>query len=428
MPSWDSPAADSLWTGACGKTRWRGELETVEIDLRELSDQSLWQFRCEGRQQLINYLRERCMRQNCGRGASTAEVQQSVAVLDPDVLTLGFARRFAEYKRPNLLLHDPQRLARLLNNRDHPVQLVLAGKAHPQDKTGKQLLQAWHDFLARADVQGRVVFVEDYDLGVAEQLIQGVDVWINTPRRPWEASGTSGMKVLVNGGLNLSELDGWWAEAYDPSVGWVLGDGREYEDTVACDAREAEQLYQILEQQVVPCFYHRDQYGLPFEWIERMRESMAHLTTHYSSNRMLREYVENYYLPLAECFRQRDSDTAATIEQWHQQLASHWSHIHFGNVSATQTDSSYQFEVQVYLDELAADTVSVQIYAEPLDDGEPFSQELTRCEALIGTANAFIFRGAVPADRPQADYTPRILPVHAMAEVPLEANFILWYR
>ena len=428
VPTWDSESADTLWTEACGKGRWRGALEKVEVDLRQLSDEALWRFRCDGRQRLVDFLRRRSERQYCSRGVDQAQVWRCIEVLDADVLTLGFARRFAEYKRTNLLLHDPQRLLSLLCNRDRPVQLVIAGKAHPRDREGKRLLRQWQDFLVRPEIDGRVVFVEDYDLVVAGQLTQGVDVWINTPRRPWEASGTSGMKVLVNGGLNLSELDGWWAEAYTPKVGWALGDGREHDDFAAWDAKEAEQLYRILEQEVVPCFYRRDQHGLPRDWIGRMRESMAGLTTQYSSNRMLREYVEMYYLPLAEAYRKRHIETAIAIKDWHRQLSQHWDHIHFGNVASCQVEAGYQFEVQVYLDELSADMVQVELYAEAVADQAPFCQSMSRGELLAGTGNAYVYQATVPATRAVTDYTPRIVPVHAAAKAPLEANFILWYR
>jgi starch phosphorylase len=428
VPTWDSATADALWTRACGKARWRGELETVEADLRQLSNEELWRFRSEGRQRLVRFLRDRLMRQHCGRGLDMARVVECADRLDPDVLTLGFARRFAEYKRTNLLLHDPERLARLLCHRDHPVQLVFAGKAHPQDSEGKRLIQQWQDFLNRPEINGRVVFVEDYDFRVAAQLTQGVDVWINTPRRPWEASGTSGMKVLVNGGLNLSELDGWWAEAYTPEVGWALGDGREHNSDPAWDAAEAEQLYQLLEQEIVPCFYQRDISGLPKQWINLMRESMAALTTQYSSNRMLREYVERYYLPLAESYRKRNVEKASALQDWYQQLAQHWSRIHFGNVTSTETNEAYQFEVQVYLDDLSANYVNVELYAEALQDGEYCSQSLERGAPLAGTTNAYVYQGRVPKSRPVTDYTPRIVPAYENANVPLEAGFILWYR
>jgi starch phosphorylase len=428
MPSWDSAAADALWTEACGKSRWRGTLETVEADLRQVSDESLWRFRSEGRQRLVKFLSDRLVRQHGGRGVTLAQVRESIGLPDPDVLTLGFARRFAEYKRTNLLLHDPERLLRLLGNRDRPVQLVIAGKAHPRDAQGKRMLHEWQNFLKRPELQGRVIFVEDYDLVVAGELTQGVDVWINTPRRPWEASGTSGMKVLVNGGLNLSELDGWWAEAFTPKVGWALGDMREHDDIAAWDAAESEQLYRVLEKEVIPCFYQRDESGLPREWVGRMRESMACLTTQFSSNRMLREYVEGYYIPLAEAYHHRAAGTASALEDWHRQLQQHWQRIHFGNVTSSTTDSSHYFEVQVYLDELSPEMVSVELYANPIEGDEPFCQSLERGALLAGTVNSYVYQCIVPASRPVSDYTPRIIPAHEEASVPLEANFIVWYR
>ena len=429
VPSWDSAAADALWTDTCGKARWLGALETVEADLRQLEDEVLWRFRGDGRRLLVEFLRDRMVRQHRGRGKVGARVvEASLELLDPDALTLGFARRFTEYKRTNLLLHDPERLLRLLDNRDRPVQLVIAGKAHPRDLEGKRLLRQWQDFLARPETLGRVVFVEDYDLVVAGQLTQGVDVWINTPRRPWEASGTSGMKVLVNGGLNLSELDGWWAEAYSPEVGWALGDGREHSDIAAWDMKEAEQLYQLLEEEVIPCFYRRDDHGLPREWIGRMRESMACLTPQFSSNRMLREYVESYYVPLARAYRQRVDTDGIKLQQWYQQLKQHWPRIHFGNVASTQIDNSYHFEVQVYLDDVSAEAVCVQLYADAIEGSEPFCQSLQRGASLAGTVNAYVYHGDVPASHSASSYTPRIVPAHEEAMVPLEANFILWYR
>ncbi len=431
VPSWDSAAADALWTEACGKSRWRGTMETIENDLRGLSDERLWLFRAEGRRRLIAFLRQRLERQHRGYGEGQAKAEEGSEILDPDVLTLGFARRFAEYKRPNLLLQDSQRLMQLLTHRDCPVQLVIAGKAHPKDAEGKRMLRQWHQFIKNNGVADRVVFVEDYDLGVAEQLTQGVDLWINTPRRPWEASGTSGMKVLVNGGLNLSELDGWWSEAYTPELGWALGDGEEHQDIAAWDAEEAQQLYRLLEEAVVPCFYHRNEQGLPIGWVKRMRESMGRLTAQFSSNRMMREYTEDYYLPLADAYRQRSSDTdiALELEAWHYRLKQHWRWIHFGNVSSKQQAQCHYFEVQVYLDDLPASDVRVELYADPLaDDQPPQSHLLSRGARLAGSTNAYLYTGSVAADRPASDYTPRIIAAHPQAVVPLEAELILWHR
>ncbi|MHB9090437.1 MAG: alpha-glucan family phosphorylase, partial [Chloroflexota bacterium] len=246
MPSWDSEAADELWTEACGKGRWLGTTEPLEEEIRRVSDATLWRFRTAASQALVEYTRELLSRQLTASGASPKAVEEARHLFDPGALTLGFARRFATYKRPNLLLHDPERLLRLLANPQRPVQLILAGKAHPADQTGQALIQEWTRFIRRPEARSHVIFLSDYDMNLTEHLVQGVDIWINTPRRPWEASGTSGMKVLVNGGLNLSELDGWWAEAYSPEVGWALGDGQEHGDDPAWDAVEADALYDLL--------------------------------------------------------------------------------------------------------------------------------------------------------------------------------------
>ena len=238
----------------------------------------LWQFRTAASKSLVEYARERLSRQLAASGASPEAVEAAKHLFDPNALTLGFARRFATYKRPNLLLHDPQRLLRLLTNSRAPGATHHRRKGAPGGPGGAGLIQAWMHFIRRPEARPHVIFLSDYDMLLTEHLVQGVDVWINTPRRPWEACGTSGMKVLVNGGINLSELDGWWAEAYTPEVGWALGDGQEHGDDPAWDAAEAEALYDLLEREVIPEFYTRDENGIPTAWVTRMRESMARLT------------------------------------------------------------------------------------------------------------------------------------------------------
>jgi glycogen phosphorylase len=248
VPSWDSPWADHLWTEACGKERWLGAPERLHEAVGQLSDAQLWDFRGMERRDLVDYARRRLQRQLSQRGGLDEFAAQAHAALDPNVLTLGFARRFTEYKRPTMLLSAARAAgAPPVRSGSRPVQLIIAGKAHPRDELGRSFVRQWAEFVRRPEVRSRAVFLEDYDMALAEQLVQGVDVWINTPRRPWEASGTSGMKVLVNGGLNLSELDGWWAEAYAPEVGWALGDGREHFEP-GWDAVETEQLFALLEQ------------------------------------------------------------------------------------------------------------------------------------------------------------------------------------
>ncbi|HEV8678956.1 MAG TPA: alpha-glucan family phosphorylase, partial [Stellaceae bacterium] len=223
VPTWDSPAADRLWTAACGKERWRCIPNTLADQVAGLDDRELWAMRGAGREALVNNVRRRLARQLGARGDPPENVAAAGQALDPNILTLGFARRFTGYKRPNLLLRDPRRLRALLLDRHRPVQFVIAGKAHPADDDGKRMIREWIVLTQEPELRGRIVFLDDYDMDVAQELVQGVDVWINTPRRPWEACGTSGMKVLVNGGLNLSVRDGWWEEAYDPEAGWAVG-------------------------------------------------------------------------------------------------------------------------------------------------------------------------------------------------------------
>ena len=349
--------------------------------------------------------------------------------MDPNTLTLGFARRFATYKRPNLLLHDPARLIRILTNEKQPVQLILAGKAHPQDIAGQSMIQQWVNFVRRPDVRAHAVFLADYDMLLTERLVQGVDVWINTPRRPWEACGTSGMKVLVNGGLNLSELDGWWAEAYSPDLGWAIGDGREHGDDPSWDAAEADALYSLLERQIVPQFYDRDIHGISIPWVARMRESMARLTPAFSTNRTVRQYVEEHYMPAAAAFQERSQEngkTGADFIQWRRELDRHWPALRFGSVAVEKQNDQFLFVVQVYLDELDPDAVQVELYSDT-NDG-PLRRTMHRDEPLVGSTHGYIYSAQVAADRPASDYTPRVVPARAGAAVPLEANQIFWQR
>jgi starch phosphorylase len=344
---------------------------------------------------------------------------------------LGFARRFATYKRPNMLLHDPERLLRLLTNPQRPVQLIIAGKAHPADWAGQALIQEWIHFIRRPDVRPHVIFLSDYDMLLTEHLVQGVDIWLNTPRRPWEACGTSGMKVLVNGGINLSELDGWWAEAYAPEVGWALGDGREHSDDTAWDAAEADALYDLLEREVIPEFYARDDNGIPTAWVKRMRESMARLTPRFSANRTVREYTEQHYLPAAAAYRERAAEKGVIgrlVAIWQHALEQTWAALRFGEVKVETDGEQHVFEAEVHLNDLDPNAVQVELYADGVNGSAPVRHEMMRVRQLPGAAGGYVYRAAVSAARPPADYTARVIPHHARVAVPLEAAQILWQR
>jgi len=429
MPTWDSAPADDLWTQACGKDRWLGTTETLEQDIRRVSDARLWQFRVAASKSLVEYAREQLSRQLTASGASPEAVDEARHLFDPNALTLGFARRFATYKRPNLLLHNPERLLRLLTNPQRPVQLIIAGKAHPADGTGQSLIQEWIRFIHQPRVRPHVIFLSDYDMLLTEHLVQGVDVWLNTPRRPWEASGTSGMKVLVNGGINLSELDGWWAEAYTPEVGWALGDGREHGDDPAWDAVEADALYDLLEREVIPEFYARDESGIPTAWVKRMRESMARLTPRFSANRAVREYTEQHYLRAAAAYRERAADKGVVgrrMVQWHQALEQKWAALHFGEMKVETKDKQRVSEVQVYLGDLDPKAVRVELYADGIDGDAPVRREMKRARQVGDASCGHVYGAAVSAARAVGDYTARVIPQCFGAAIPQEAAHILW--
>ncbi len=429
VPTWDSKEADEIWTEACGKDRWLGTNQTLEQDIRKVSDKRLWEMRTNANKELIQFAREHFARQLLGAGHSADTVEQAKQLFDPNVLTLGFARRFATYKRPNLLLHDPQRLHRILTNSTFPVQLIIAGKAHPADQQGQHLIKEWMQFIKQHGLHPHVIFLGDYDMHVSENLVQGVDVWINTPRRPWEACGTSGMKVLVNGGINLSELDGWWAKAYNPEVGWALGDGNEHGDDPGWDAREAEQLYDILENEVLPEFYNRNEQGIPSAWIARMRESMAQLTPRFSADRTVREYTEQHYLTAAAACLERSAGKGAKGKEMLgqlQNLEKHWNSMHFGEVKTTTSDKQHVFDVQVFFNEVDPDHVCAELFANGLNGEDPVRINMKRNEKPESRTGDYHFTTSVDNNRPSTDYTPRIVPKIHGVSVPLETALILW--
>jgi starch phosphorylase len=431
MPTWDSAPADDLWTEACGKDRWRQPANRLEHDICNLSDVKLWQFRMAATTSLVEYAREQLFRQLASGGATREAADEARSSLNPSALTLGFARRFATYKRPNLLLHDPPRLLSLLSNPGRPVQLIIAGKAHPEDSAGQDLIREWIRFIRRPEVRPHIVFLSDYDMLLAKHLVQGVDVWINTPRRPWEACGTSGMKVLVNGGINLSVLDGWWAEAYAPDVGWALGDGQEHGDDPGWDAVEADALYGLLEREVIPEFYSRNDNGIPTAWVKRMRASMAQLTPRFSTTRTVREYTELAYIPAAAAYRLRMANGASLgrqIVDWQRELEQHWPALRIGDMRVETVGEQQVFDVQIALGNLNPNLVRVELYANAVAGGTSVRQEMSPVlledDSSVGTA----FHATVTASRPASDYTARVIPHFEGVAIPLEGSPIAWQR
>ncbi|HMC58443.1 MAG TPA: alpha-glucan family phosphorylase, partial [Candidatus Solibacter sp.] len=300
VPTWLAPQMVRLYDRHLG-TGWperSGEAITWE-GIENVNDGELWETHLSLKSRLLQFVRHRAAAQAGRRGESPETLQKLSRVLSPDALTIGFARRFATYKRANLILADIEKLASMVNDPKRPVQFVFAGKAHPHDEPGKRVLQEIAQLMRNGQFTDKFVFVEDYDINVGRHFVQGVDVWLNNPRRPLEASGTSGQKVVLNGGLNLSVLDGWWAEAYDGLNGFAIGTGRTHSNMDVHDSRDGEDLYRVLREEVIPLFYQRDRDGLPRGWIKRMKRTIRTLGWRFNANRMVMDYTLKCYVPAA---------------------------------------------------------------------------------------------------------------------------------
>jgi glycogen phosphorylase len=375
MPSWVAPKLTTANPSFGASAPSSGQAgRTTDEDAR------LWARHQALRRRLIGFSRERLVAQLARRGAGPAELAWAARVLHPEHLTIGFARRFAGYKRATLLLGDPDRLARLLNQADRPVQLLFAGKAHPHDDLGKELIRELVQLAGRPDFRPRLVFLEGYDLNVARHLVRGVDVWLNTPRRPLEASGTSGMKAVANGALHLSTLDGWWDEAFRPGLGWAIGDRRDYADPAEQDAADRANLFDLLEREVVPLFYDRDAAGLPRGWLAMMRASMAAYTPLFSAERMLAEYDDGFYRPaLARATRLAGRNRRQTqrLAAWMERLEAAWPDVRVEQLRADHgslaAGQPLRVEAVVQLAGLRADDVAVDLLLGPLDEAGELS-------------------------------------------------------
>jgi len=336
--------------------------------IERIPDDELWQTHERRRERLVSVARRRLTTQLERRGATPREIEQAAGSLDPEALTIGFARRFATYKRALLLLRDPDRLAQILNAPGKPVQIIFAGKAHPDDNPAKEYMRRLIHIIRRDDLRQRVIFLEDYDMNLARYLVQGVDVWLNTPRVGQEASGTSGMKAAFNGALHLSTFDGWWAEGYSPEIGWRIGHGEIYEDEEYGDEVEAQALYDLLEKDVIPLFYDRGRDGLPHGWIAKMKRSMANIGVHFNTHRMLTEYFEGLYLPAIEQhnrLKANNAEGAREVASWRAQVERAWPTVRIVSIESDAHDGiSVRDEVtihaRIYLSELQPDDVTVQ--------------------------------------------------------------------
>jgi starch phosphorylase len=298
LPTWMGPELGDLLRERLGPGFEYRVLDPGYAEaVNSLSDAELWQAHREQKRRLIEFVRDRVLRQLARHGRSPEQLRALDGLLDPDILLVGFARRFATYKRADLVLRDFERLKQIAADADRPVQFLFAGKAHPADRPGQELIRRICETSLNGALSGRLLFLENYDMRVGRYLVQGVDVWLNTPRRPMEASGTSGMKAALNGGLNCSVLDGWWCEGYDPSHGWSIGGPASEGEPHVQDDRDADDLYRVLQDEIVPCYYRRNRQGLPTEWIARMKQAIGTLSPRFCSQRMVLQYVERFYLP-----------------------------------------------------------------------------------------------------------------------------------
>ena len=300
VPSWLAPQMFRLYDRHLG-TGWHLRSSEAQIweGIDNVDDGELWETHFNLKSRMIEFVRRRAVQQAARRDEPRAVLQQLERVLSPDALTIGFARRFATYKRANLILADIQKIASMVNDPKRPVQFVFAGKAHPLDEPGKRVLQQIAQLMRDPQFSDKFVFVEDYDINVGRHFVQGVDVWLNNPRRPLEASGTSGQKVVLNGGLNLSVLDGWWAEAYDGLNGFAIGSGRTHSDWNVHDTRDGDDLMRVLRDEVIPLYYQRDRDGLPRGWIQRMKRTIRTLGWRFNADRMVMDYTTKCYVPAA---------------------------------------------------------------------------------------------------------------------------------
>lgn len=436
--TWTSPAMTDLFD----QYLTPGWAEADERDpiwqrVDEIPDAELWRVHERRREWMIAALRRRLRDQYKGRGAPPAEIKAAEEVLDPEALTIGFARRFAPYKRATLLFRNMERLRALLDNRSCPVQFVFAGKAHPNDGAGKELIKQIALVCNRPELRRRLVFIENYDMSLARVLVQGVDVWLNNPLRLHEASGTSGMKVPANGGLNLSCLDGWWPEAYNGRNGWAIGDGRVYEDLGYQDHVEAESLYNLLERELIPLFYERTMDDVPRKWISRMKESIKTIVPQYSTYRMVREYAEKMYLPSIKRMQQlaaNDFAVAKILAAWKEQLRRHWHEVRVGEVIADthqvlKVGDALELQAHVHLGPIRPEDVHVEVYHGALtSDGDIHHGVAVGLSfSHSGTNGDHWFKGALPCARSGRNgYAIRVVPNHPQLGDRYDQGLVVW--
>ncbi len=434
-PTWVAPEMAELLNRHVLPGWQEAEADRWEL-LSEARDDELWRVREQGREQLVAFVRQRLRDQLIARGLSASDVEWTDAVLDPKALTICFARRFATYKRATLLLSKPERLRAMLLSGDRPVQLVFAGKSHPADDSGKELIRLITSFAADPDIRHRIAFVEDYDIAVARALLQGADVWLNNPRRPQEACGTSGMKAALNGALNLSILDGWWDECFDGENGWAISSAEHEEDLERRDEIEAGSLFELLERQVVPLFYERWQGPVPRRWVQRMQRSLTTLGPYVTAARMVRDYAELLYEPAAsttDVLSAEGHQRARALAEWKARVAAAWPGVHVDHLdlpgAVVELGTERKVEAVVSLGDLAPVDVEVQLIHGPAGQGAELAD--TRIVPMTPAGEAddghVRYAGAFTCEQAgRYGATVRIVPAHPDLATPLELGLIAW--
>lgn len=403
----------------------------------EIPDEELWRTHERRRERLVAFARKRLRQQTINRGGSNIEINAAKEVLDAQALTIGFARRFATYKRATLILRDIERLASILCNPHYPVQLIVAGKAHPRDDEGKKLIQDLIAMTKENHLRKKIVFLENYDMNVARYMVEGCDIWLNNPRRPLEASGTSGMKTIANGGLNLSVLDGWWDEAYTHEVGWKIGNGEEYDDLDYQDEIEASMIYETIEKEIVPLFYNRGEEKLPRGWISMMKNSMRNLGPVFNTHRMVQEYANKFYFTSYEkrtSLLKNNCDKGKKFSVWKAKVQDNWHKVKFVNITAEtkngdlKVGSKYPINAEVELGDLTPDDVDVQIYVGIVDDASEVKSFVNMSYVpRRGKASSYTYHGEIECkDTGQIGYTLRILPKHPILNNQFQLGLIRW--
>jgi glycogen phosphorylase len=400
----------------------------------QIPDEELWRTHERRRERLVAFVRQALTNQLASRGKSEREVNDARGILDSKALTIGFARRFADYKRAALILSDPDRLKRLITDKERPVQILFAGEAHPRDDRGKQIIQQIVRFASDPELRRHVTFIEGYDINVARYLVQGVDVWLNNPRMLHEASGTSGMKVVPNGGINLSVPDGWWHEAYEKGVGWSIGKGEVYGDLAYQDRVESSELYTILEQDVIPLFYAREENGLPRGWLKLMKTSMRTLCPWFNTNRMVHEYTERFYVPSARRYRELVASNLArglAAVHWKEHIRRNWGdvkvlHVDGGVIDHVEVGMHLTVTCSAALGALSPEDVEIQLYFGALNSNREIVSGRVAPMRCVGRNNGYhVFEGEIPCDASGlTGYAVRVMPRHPDVKAPGEFLFM----